>query len=53
MIWTSERLLEAGEPERDTVYVFRNEDVNIDEMQQKYSGIRYIFTEDEIIAVPE
>ena len=48
-----ERLLEAGEPERDTVYVFRNEDVNLDEMQQKYSGIRYIFTEDEIIAVPE
>ncbi|MBO5551578.1 MAG: hypothetical protein J5966_06440 [Lachnospiraceae bacterium] len=48
-----ERLLEAGTPEEDTIYVFRKEDVNIDELQQRYSGVTYIFTDDEIIAVPE
>ena len=48
-----EELLEAGEPEDDTMYVFRKEDIDFDEMQQRFKGVTYIFTDDEIIAVKQ
>ena len=48
-----ERALESGKPETDTIYVFRSEDIDIEEMEERFSGVRYIFTDDEIIAVDE
>jgi hypothetical protein len=33
--------------------MFRNEDVDKDEVLEKYSGVTWIFTDKEMIAVPE
>ena len=49
----SEEELISGNPRSDTMYVFRKQDVDTDEMMERYSGVSYIFTDDEIIAVPE
>lgn len=45
--------LSAGDPEKDTIYVFRKEDISMDEMKRFYSGVYNITTDNEIIAVPE
>ena len=49
----SEELLEKGTPESDTVYVFRKEDVTQEELQERFSGVEYIITDTQILAVPE
>ncbi len=48
-----EKRLEEGKPDPETMYIFRREDVDFDELQEKISGVRYIFTEKEIIAVQD
>ena len=47
-----ENLLESGTPEPDTMYVFRKQDISIEEIQERFSNVSYIFTENEIILVP-
>ena len=49
----SDAKLREGMPDRDTIYMFRNEDVDKDEVLEKYSGVTWIFTDKEMIAVPE
>jgi hypothetical protein len=45
--------LREGNPEPDTMYVFRYEDVDLGEMFDKYSGVEYIYTDTEIILISE
>ena len=47
-----EQQLCEGHPDPDTMYVFRYEDVDLENMYVKYSGVDYIFTESEIILIP-
>ncbi len=47
-----ENLLEYGTPEPDTMYIFRKQDINIEEIQERFSNVSYIFTDNEIILVP-
>ena len=48
-----EEKLEAGTPDPDTIYVFRKEDVDFDEIRERFKGVDYVLTEKEIIAFPK
>ncbi|MCR5775424.1 MAG: DUF6311 domain-containing protein [Lachnospiraceae bacterium] len=48
-----ERLLEKGEPEKDTVYIFRWEDISPEYMEEHYHNVRYIYTDEMIIALSD
>ncbi len=45
--------LEAGTPDPDTIYVFRKEDVDFDEIRERFKGVDYMLTDKEIIAFPK
>ena len=48
-----EMKLENGTPNPDTMYVFRKEDVSLEDLQMRLNGVDYILTEKEIIAFPK
>ena len=48
-----EMKLENGTPDPDTMYIFRKEDVSLEDLQMRLSGVDYILTEKEIIAFPK
>jgi hypothetical protein len=48
-----EEKLEAGTPDPDTIYVFRKEDVDFDEIRERFKGVDYVLTDKEIIAFPK
>lgn len=45
--------LRAGKPDPETMYVFRVEDVDLGDMYDKYMGVDYLYTEREIILIPQ
>ena len=47
-----EKDLESGTPRPDTIYVFRNEDVKLEELEARFRGVTYFLTDKEIIVLP-
>ena len=45
--------LEAGKARRDTMYVFRKQDIEPGELQSRLKNVRYIQTDDDIIVVAD
>ena len=48
-----EWLLQDGNPEKDTMYVIRKQDMSPEEMRKRYHNARYINTENEIIVISD
>ena len=46
-----EDLLEQGKCEKDTIYVFRKEDISEEEIMDRFKGIEYISTKTQILVV--
>jgi hypothetical protein len=47
-----EKQLENGVPDPDTIYVFRKEDISLDEINERFKGVCYLLTDKEIIVTP-
>ena len=49
----AEKLLREGKPDPETIYLFRWQDTEPDYLEREYKGLKYIYLDDDIIAVKE